>query len=151
MDDPNAHDESENFEEQLRDLLGTAEVMSILFTRVSQSLIIDYRQTETVGPRVMTDETVASAHDRFLSFGRLRPHLPLTEQLTLAFWTPGVREFRDIGMFGVLTGRCEAVGGQMLVAEAEDSYRFLLKLERQYLCDMVRGVGMKTLWERAGE
>ena len=99
----------------------------------------------------MTDEIVASAHDRFLSFGRLRPHLPLPEQLTLAFWTPGVREFRDIGMYTILTERCDAVGGKALVAEAQDSYRFLLKLERQYLCDMVRGVGMKTLWERARE
>ena len=151
MDDPQSHDEAEDFEARLRELLETAEVMSILFTRVSQSLIIDFRQTENVGPRVMTDEIVASAHDRFLSFGRLRPHLPLPEQLTLAFWTPGVREFRDIGMYTILTERCDAVGVTALVAEAQDSYRFLLKLERQYLCDMVRGVGMKTLWERPRE
>jgi hypothetical protein len=150
MDDPLSHEE-EDFETRLRELLGTAEVMSILFTRVSQSLIIDFRHADNVGPRVMTDEIVASAHDRFLSFGRLRPHLPLPEQLTLAFWTPGVREFRDIGMYTVLAERCDAVGGRDLVAEAEDSYNFLLKLERQYLCDMVRGVGMRTLWERARE
>ena len=151
MDDPLSHEEAEDFEARLRELLGTAEVMSILFTRVSQSLIIDFRQSENVGPRVMTDEIVASAHDRFLSFGRLRPLLPLPEQLTLAFWTPGVREFLDIGMYTILAERCDAVGGKDLVAEAQDSYRFLLKLERQYLCDMVRGVGMKTLWERARE
>jgi hypothetical protein len=99
----------------------------------------------------MTDEIVASAHDRFLSFGRMRPHLPLPDQLTLAFWTPGVREFQDSGMLQIMVERCMASGGQALVDEAQDSYRFLLKLERQYLCDMVRGVGMKTLWERARE
>lgn len=151
MDDANFHEETDDFEERLRALLGSADVMSILFTRVAQSLIIDFRQTETVGPRVMTDEIVASAHDRFLSFGRLRPHLPLPEQLTLAFWTPGVREFRDSGMLQVLIDRCIAAGGQPLVEEVLDSHRFLEKLERQYLCDMVRGVGMKTLWERARE
>ena len=139
MDDPHDLDEAEDFEARLRELLGTAEVMSILFTRASQSLIIDYRHTETVGPRVMTDEIVASAHDRFLSFGRLRPHLPLPEQLTLAFWTPGsprVSRYRHVldPDRTVRNRRWEA-----LVAEAQDSYRFLLKLERQYLCDMVRG------------
>jgi len=41
MDDSHDHDEAEDFEARLRELLGTAEVMSILFTRVSQSLIID--------------------------------------------------------------------------------------------------------------
>lgn len=151
MDDDNLHGENEDFEERLRSLLGSAEVMSILFTRVAQSLIIDFRQTETVGPRVMTDEIVASAHDRFLSFGRLRPHLPLPEQLTLAFWMPGVREFQDSGMLRILVERCESVAGESLANEALDSHRFLMKLERQYLCDMVRGVGMKTLWERARE
>ena len=151
MDDDNLHGENEDFEERLRALLGSAEVMSILFTRVAQSLIIDFRQTEKVGPRVMTDEIVASAHDRFLSFGRLRPNLPLPEQLTLAFWMPGVREFKDSGMLQILIERCESVAGQSLVDEALDSHRFLMKLERQYLCDMVRGVGMKTLWERARE
>jgi hypothetical protein len=151
MDDPHTHEGTEDFEERLRALLASAEVMSILFARASQSLIIDFRSNETVGPRVMTDEIVATAHDRFLSFGTLRPQLPLPEQLTLAFWTPGVREFEDSGMLRTLTDRCDAVAGQSLVNEALDSHRFLLKLERQYLCDMVRGVGMKTLWERARE
>jgi hypothetical protein len=54
-------------------------------------------------------------------------------------------------MLQIMVERCMASGGQALVDEAQDSYRFLLKLERQYLCDMVRGVGMKTLWERPRE
>ena len=149
MDDPNTHEGIEDFEGRLRALLKSAEVMSILFTRASQSLIIDFRSTDLVGPRVTTDEIVASAHDRFLSFGRLRPQFPLPEQLTLAFWTPAVREFEDSGMLDVLIERCRRVSGQPLVDEVLDSQRYLLKLERQYLCDMARGVGMKTLWERA--
>lgn len=149
MDEPNTYEGVEDFEERLRALLKTAEVMSILFTRASQSLIIDFRKTDSVGPRVITDEIVASAHDRFLSFGRLRPQLPLPEQLTLAFWTSGAREFKDSGMLDILIERSRRVVGQLLVDEVLDSHRYLLRLERQYLCDMARGVGMKTLWERA--
>ena len=151
MNDEDLHGGKADFEDRLRALLGTANVMSILFTRVSQSLIIDFRKTETVGPRIMTDEIVASAHDRFLSFGRLRPNMPLPEQLTLAFWTAGVREFAESGMLQTLVDRCESEDGQALVEEARDSHRYLLNLERQYLCDMARGIGMKTLWERARE
>lgn len=149
--DDGPHDDSGDFRERLRAILGEIEVMSILFTRVAQSLIIDFRSTEGAGPRVMTDEVVASAHDRFLSFGRLRPLFPLPEQLTLAFWSPAVREFRESGMLAALTERARRDAGESLVAEVEDSYEFLLQLERQYLRDMVRGVGMRTLWERASE
>lgn len=151
INEPSSHDEGADFQDRLRTMLGEADVMSILFTRVAQSLIIDFRRTDKVGPRIMTDEIVASAHDRFLSFGRLRPLLPLPEQLTLAFWTPAVREFRDSGMLDTLTQRSLRDGGESLVGEVRDSYEFLLHLEQQYLRDMVRGVGMRTLWERASE
>ena len=151
MDQSDLNADTGNFDERLRKLLQSADVLSILFTRVAHSLIIDFRQSDTVGPRVMTDKIVASPHDRFLSFGRLRPHLPLPEQLTMAFWPLGVREFGESGMLEVLADRCETTGGQALAAEARDSHLYLLKLERKYLSDMVRGVGMKTLWERVRE
>ena len=151
MDSDNAPEDFEEFRTRLLSLLQDADVMSILFTRVSHSLIIDFRRTDTIGPRVMTDGIVASAHDRFLSFGRLRPSLDLPEQLTLAFWTPAVREFAETGLLDVLRDRSRSEEGKSLIAEVEDSYQFLLGLERQYLSDMVRGVGMRTLWERARE
>jgi hypothetical protein len=151
INEPGPNDEGADFQDRLRAMLGEADVMSILFTRVAQSLIIDFRRTDEVGPRIMTDEIAASAHDRFLSFGRLRPLLPLPEQLTLAFWTPAVREFKDSGMLETLTQRSLRDGGESLVWEVRDSYEFLLHLERQYLSDMVRGVGMRTLWERERE
>ena len=150
-DDLTPQDNAEDFEQRLRAMLVETEVMSILFTRVAQSLIVDFRRTDSVGPRIMTDEIVASAHDRFLSFGRLRPLFPLPDQLTLAFWTPAVREFKDSGLLAALADRALRDEGQKLVAEVRESYDFLLQLERQYLRDMVRGVGMRTLWERAPE
>ncbi len=151
MDDAFLSEDTDEFEGRLRTLLISADVMSILFTRVAHSLIVDFRRQDGVGPRIMTDPLVASPHDRFLSFGRLRPLFPLPEQLTLAFWGYSVREFKEDGMFGLLAERCQESDGAALLAELEDSYRFLLKLERQYLSNMVRGVGMKTLWKRAQE
>ncbi len=148
MDDANLEEDSVEFEERLRALLDTGEVISILFSRVAHSLIVDFRRQGEVGPRIMTDPLVASPHDRFLSFGRLRPLFPLPEQLSMAFWMYSVREFADVGMLGILRDRARASDGLPLVTELESSYRFLLNLERQYLRNMVRGVGMQTLWKR---
>jgi hypothetical protein len=151
MDDAYLSEDTVEFESKLRQMLGTAQVMSILFTRVQQSMVLDFRRAGDVGPRIMTDDIVASAHDRFLSFGRLRPHLPLPEELTLAFWMYSVREFREDGMYDILRNRARQSDGDWLVQELQESYLFLLDLERQYLSNMVRGVGMRTLWQRAQE
>ncbi len=151
VDNSMPQDGGQDFQERLRAMLVETDVMSILFMRVAQSLIIDFRRTDVAGPRIMTDEIVASAHDRFLSFGRLRPLFPLPDQLTLAFWTPAVRDFKDSGLLAALTDRALKDQGKSLVEEVRDSYEFLLRLEQEYLRDMVRRVGMRTLWERAPE
>jgi hypothetical protein len=151
MDDANIDEDSVEFEERLRSILETGEVMSILFSRVAHSLIVDFRRQGDVGPRIMTDPLVASPHDRYLSFGRMRPLFPLPDQLTMAFWMFSVREFHEDGMLSLLENRARESDGAPLVAELKDSYRFLLNLERQYLRNMVRGVGMRTLWKRPQE
>ena len=149
MDDAFLSEDTAEFESRLRAVLDHAEVLSILFTRVSHSLIVDFRRQGEIGPRIMTDPVAASAHDRLLSFGRMRPLFPLPEQLTMAFWMYSVREFREDGMLGILHERCRMAEGAWLEQELQSSYRFLLDLEGQYLSNMVRGVGMKTLWQRA--
>lgn len=136
------------FGERLFTMINTAEVMSILFTRVSMSLIADFRTTTHVPAAVFADEVVDSARKRLLSFRRLRPDLPLPDQLTLAFWTPAVREFRDGGALASLEERCLLTGGPELVRDASRAFGDLLKMERQYLRSMALGVGMGTIWER---
>ena len=136
------------FGERLFTMINTAEVMSILFTRVSMSLIADFRTTTHISPAVFADEVVDSARKRLLSFRRLRPDLPLPDQLTLAFWTPAVREFRDGGALASLEQRCLMAGGPELAATAVQAYGDLLKIERQYLRSMALGEGMGTIWER---
>lgn len=136
------------FGERLFTMINTAEVMSILFTRVSMSLIVDFRSTSRVPAEIMVDEVVDSARKRLLSFRRLRPDLPLPDQLTLAFWTPAVREFRDSGALASLEQRGLLAGGPELAASAVRAFNDLLKIERRYLRSMALGEGMGTIWER---
>jgi hypothetical protein len=67
----------------------------------------------------------------------------------LAPWAAGVREFETSGLLEHLLERCRAEGGSDLERAAADAYRRLAKLEQRYLRDLVRGVGMETIWQRS--
>lgn len=139
----------EPFDERIQEALRTAEVLSIFFVRVGRSLILDTRRELTVGPAVLLDDIVATPQARLQSFRRLRPDLPLPDHLTLAPWTSAVRDFRERGMVTHLLDRCAVEGGPELRLEAERAVRKLLNLEQKYLRDLVRGVGMQTIWQRS--
>ncbi len=134
--------------EQIRVALRTADVLSIFFVRVGQSMIIDTRSIEGHGPAVILDEIVASPRDRLESMRNLRPGLPLPERMTLAPWTAAVRDFETSGVLDSVLERCKLVGGDDLSDQASKAYRRLRAIERRFMRDLVRGVGMKTIWSR---
>ena len=148
MDTNFASGNIDDYVERLAALLRRHDVVSVFFIPVVHSLIIDFRRAEGIAPTVLTDPAVSSHQERFHSFARLRPGLPLPETLSLAMWPHSVRFFREAGLLDVLRNRALAETGGGLLHEVDDSYLFLLGLERQYQRDMVRGVGMRTLWQR---
>jgi hypothetical protein len=83
-----------------------------------------------------------------LSFRRLRPELPLPERLTLAPWPGAVTSLAESGILDAIFDRCRLEGGEQLVDQVQELYRELRVIERSQLRDLVRGVGMKTLWQR---
>lgn len=137
------------FHERMLDALRTAEVMSVFFVRVGRSLIIDLRRDGLTGPAAMLDDIVSTPQARLHSFRRLRPGLPLPERLTLAPWTSAVRDFERKGLLEVLLERCQQEGGEELRRVAASAFQELEILERKYLRDLVRGVGMQTIWQRS--
>src|SRR5215218_10921413 len=74
---------TDEFHERFEGAVRTAEVMSIFFPRIGQTLILDMRHLGNDGPLLLIDTMVASPNDRLLSFHRLRPELPLPERLIL--------------------------------------------------------------------
>jgi hypothetical protein len=134
--------------EQVRAALRSADVFSIFFVRIGQSMIVDTRTDGAIGPAVMLDQIVASPRDRLESMRKLRPGMPLPERMTLAPWTATVRDFETSGMLESLLERCRFAGGEQLSDDALKSYHRLVKMERRFLRDLVRGVGMKTIWSR---
>lgn len=139
----------EEFDAKMLDALQTAEVMSVFFVRVGRSLILDMRREGETGPAAMLDDIVSTPQARLQSFRRLRPGLPLPERLTLAPWTSAIRDFRERGMLDAMLERCRREGGDELSDVAARAFRQLEILEQKYLRDLVRGVGMQTIWQRS--
>ena len=139
----------EEFNARMLDALRTADVMSVFFVRVGRSLILDLRREGDVGPAAILDDIVSTPEARLQSFRRLRPELPLPERLTLAPWTSAVRDFSRHGLLAALLDRCRLEGGEDLQASAAKAFRQLERLEQKYLRDLVRGVGMTTIWQRS--
>ncbi|MEA2593806.1 MAG: hypothetical protein QOF01_275 [Thermomicrobiales bacterium] len=139
---------TDEFHERFVGAVRTAEVMSVFFLRVGQSLILDMRRHGDEGPVILLDEMVATPSDRLLSFRRLRPELPLPERLTLAPWPGAVRSLAESGILDAVLDRCRLEGGEELVDQVQELYRELKTMERTQLRDLVRGVGMQTLWQR---
>jgi hypothetical protein len=139
----------EQFNARMLEALQTAEVMSVFFVRVGRSLILDMRRDDDTGPAAMLDDIVSTPQARLQSFRRLRPGLPLPERLTLAPWTGAVREFEQRGLLDVVLERCRLEGGDLLTADAAQAFHKLEILEQKYLRDLVRGVGMQTIWQRS--
>lgn len=139
---------TEEFHQKFMGAVRTAEVLSIFFLRVGQSLILDMRHHRDEGPLVLLDEMVATPRDRLLSFQRLRPELPLPERLTLAPWPGAVSSLEESGIVEAMIDRCRLEGGAQLVDQIEELMHELKVIERTQMRALVRGVGMRTLWHR---
>ena len=141
-------DEDEFYPDQLKVALADAMVMSVFFMRAGSSMVLDFRSAEGVNPVVLVDGMTATPRERLLSFRRLRPELPIPEEITLAPWPERVSEFERTGVLDQLMARCDAVGGGALMTAARTAYLKILAEERKILRDMLNGAGMETIWER---
>lgn len=140
--------ESTDFTERLKAAIETADVISVFFVRVGHSLIMDLRPDAQSDPVVTVEPMADSPYQRLLSFSTLRPTLALPDEITLAPWTEGVEEFQEAGLLETCLDRCRMAGGDSLATEAAGCYHRLISLERHALQDMIRGIGMQTLWQR---
>jgi hypothetical protein len=135
------------YREQVEEAVRHAEVISLFFPRLSKALIVDMRPGDD-GPVLLIDGMADTPADRLDSFSRLRPALPPPDRLTLAAWHAHVRTLDETGILAALVERCRLEGGPPLAERATVLYRRLLGFEHVARRDLVRGVGMRTLWQR---
>lgn len=140
--------DTDDFTERLRAAIESAEVISVFFVRVGHSFIMDLRTDVQSDPVVTVEPMADSPYQRLLSFSTLRPTLALPDEITLAPWTDRVENFQEAGLLETCLDRCRLAGGDALVSQAFGCYQQLIALERDAVRDMIRGIGMQTLWQR---
>jgi hypothetical protein len=72
----------------------------------------------------------------------------LPEKLTLAPWPGAVRTLEESDVIDALLTRCRADGGEALCDQVRETIKELKQIEREQMQDLIRGVGMQTLWQR---
>jgi hypothetical protein len=143
--------EPDDYPQRVIEAVRTGEVVSLFFPRLGCSLILDWRRGHEEGPAALLDGLVASPSERLASFERLRPGLPLPDRLTLVPWTAALRAFVETGVLEAVVQRCRLDGGEAMARTVQEHFRELERRERRTLRDLVRGVGMRTIWERPAE
>jgi hypothetical protein len=138
----------ESFDDRIIAAIRTGDVICMFFPRLGKTLILDLRSSVAVGPAVFIDNMVSGPEERLRSLERLRPELPLPDELRLAPWFGFVRSLPESGVYDALIERCNATGDAAIAERCQDAIDTLSGLETRFIRAIVRGEMSRTLWQR---
>lgn len=139
----------ELFDERIIAAIRTGDVICMFFPRLGKTLILDLRHTLEVGPAVILDDMVSGPEERLRSLERLRPDMPLPDELRLAPWFGFARSLPETSVFAAMLERCDASGDLSLAERCRAAIADLANLELRYIRAIVRGEMSRTIWQRA--
>jgi hypothetical protein len=133
----------------LRQLLETADVLTIGFGAFAERLLIDTRTEGETGPLIAIVPPVASVQERYLWLGQHRGQFGVPKAFSFFFWPHSVRGLDDRAALEPLRQRLRAAsrdGEEML----DNAIRTLRSLEYRAIASAISGGdGWGTLWARA--
>ncbi len=134
--------------EELRKVVGNADVFTIGFRMFPERLIIDTRSEGEASPMIRVVEPVNSVEERFFWLGKERPQFTMPERFTFFVWPHSMRFFEDSGLGDLIRQRVVPIDPDCTRQVAE-SIQQLGVLERRAERDAITGRNHETLWERA--
>ena len=123
-----------------------AEVVTLHFPMLRQTLLIDTRCTEHDGPLVRVVPMVNNTQERFDSLRALRPHLSRPQSITMIPWARSVGALESAGVWARLLARLERCGDAGTLTEARRAYRQLRSLELVEMREAIVGKQYRTVW-----
>lgn len=135
--------------ERVLESIREADVISILFTMIRKSLVIDVRPHHAEPPFVRVAPQSRGPEDRLRYIRRQRPSLPRPTKVTMFPWSKSVGSFERLGIHEALRARAEETGYFPVVDECLHALQELYKLERQEMVAVIRGENYYTVWSRA--
>ena len=130
--------------------IDAAEVISIFFPTLRQSVVIDMRTNEHDGALVRLMPMVASPQERLRSLRRLRPSFPRVQNLALIPWPRYVESLVRLGVWTRVVSRLEAAGQDAAAAECGEVLKELRAVEKAEMASVVRGENYHTIWSAGG-
>ena len=136
------------FHTRIIEAIQSAEVMSLFFPRFGKTLMLDLRHTVEIPPWVTVDDMVSSPQERLVRFEKMRPLLPLPDELRIAAWFGSIESLSDAGIVDAMLERCSETGEVAIVEQCREAIQSLDTYERQHLKAMIRGELSRTIWQR---
>lgn len=134
--------------ERIRGSLRTVDHVLIRMTPVgvTERLLIDFRSNETTGPGVHMLPEVRSMAERLKTVEEARPGFPRPERIYIITWPLRVAALERLGVLEAIRERLAKADAFDALKQLEETFRRLLKLEREELQRAVTGEGYQTLW-----
>ena len=136
-----------DYEEIIR-TIRAADVLTFRFVIVNQRLLVDNRSSEIDPPLVKLVPRAGSVEERFRSLKQLRPRFRLPEKISAIWWPKFIDTMVERGIWDAIVQRIVESGFSEAARQCEDVLQELRTLERQELCNAVRGEGYQPLWEK---
>lgn len=125
-----------------------AEVVTLHFPIIRQTLLIDTRCTEQDGPLVRVMPMVNNTEERFATLRALRPGLPRPQSITMIPWAHTIASLDRAGVWSCVLARLEECGTVTTLHAARRTLRQLRSLELAELREAIVGRAYRTVWSR---
>lgn len=136
--------------EEMGRVIDEAGVLLVRFHVIPQRLLVDAREHAGEGPLIRLVPPVASAEERYRYLQKLRPGVPLPEQITVLSWPRYIDVMREAGLWQRLEQRMFELGGAPLARRCGEVFEEVRSAERaEVVTAILGGEGYESLWERA--
>lgn len=130
--------------------IAEAEVVTLHFPMLRQTLLLDSRCDKQEGPLVTVVPMVNNSAERLASLRRLRPRFERPHSLSMIAWPSTVECLRREGVWDAVLARLADSGDAQAVAAAERTLARLRALELIEIRQVIVGMEYRTVWGRAG-
>ena len=136
--------------EEMGRVIDEAGVLIIRFHVIPQRLLVDTRPSGDDEPLIRLVPPVSSPEERYRYLQKLRPGVPLPDQITVLLWPRYIEVMRDAGLWQRLEERLFELGGADLARRCGEVFEEVRSAERaEVVAAIIGGEGYESLWERA--
>lgn len=133
--------------DEIKRQIAKAEVFSLYFPFLSQTLLVDTRLTAEHGPFIRVLPMVSSIEERLWSLKKMRPYLPRPRSMVAIPWPRYVAALERVGIWQEVVRRLCATGFAGIEHECQEVFARLLQLEQEEMMNAITGAGYRTLWK----